>query len=592
MTDTQGASATTPLPMHQQHDQLLLGRYRVMSSGAEGGFGTVLTCWDTRLQRRVAIKRMPLARPDMPAGSASAIEEALAEARTSCLLAHPNIVTVFDFESDVSFAYLVMEYIDGLTLTELLSRVEGGTLTTEECAYLIGSVAKALEFAHENGVLHLDLKPSNIMIDHTGTVKLCDFGMATLASATGYGGARGGTVGYMPPEQILGDVVDERSDVFSLAVVAWQALTGQSPFAAPSAGSSLALIERGARPALSKLVPETEGMAEEVIMQALSANRSTRTPSVDVFARELVFGLGSPAEGAASIRELLEQASPEERTTEAQVKNALPFAYRHPKLGPTALRIATAALTVPPAMAASAVLFSSDERGQALTCALVAACSAAWPPAAPLLALGMIVFTLLSSAEGAVQASLPIASFVVLAVWWLAAGRKSHLSGLAVLPACLLETPLVAPSVCAFGLTPGCAALTGIAAWCIQAFYAACLETSFNVTHTAPLLHTTMLTNEFFIGMASAGFAGAIGAAITRHWGTVAAGIAGQIICLALIVGTQIATIWMKNDAIWQALNSRAVALGVLLSILACIATALRGPLSADEEVGLLDELT
>ena len=215
-------------------EETLLGRYRVLARRGAGGFGTVCTCWDTRLQRRVAIKRIPLLTSDDVSGaSASTADEALAEARTACLLAHPNIVTVYDFETDGTHAYLVMEYVDGLNLAELLARVEDGVLTHEECAHVLRSVAAALTYAHENGVLHLDIKPTNIMIDRQGTVKLADFGMATLASAAGYGGARGGTVGYMPPEQIQGLLVDERTDVFSLAVVTWQALTGRSPFLPP-----------------------------------------------------------------------------------------------------------------------------------------------------------------------------------------------------------------------------------------------------------------------------------------------------------------------------------------------------------------------
>lgn len=114
-----------PIRQTRPNEQLLLGRYRVMSSCGTGGFGTVLTCWDTRLQRRVAIKRMPLAIRGVYSGGAATMSEALAEARTSSMLAHPNIVTMFDFENDHDYAYLVMEYVDGMTLTELLSRVEG-----------------------------------------------------------------------------------------------------------------------------------------------------------------------------------------------------------------------------------------------------------------------------------------------------------------------------------------------------------------------------------------------------------------------------------------------------------------------------------
>ena len=224
-------------------EEVLLGRYRVLARRGTGGFGTVCTCWDQRLQRRVAIKRMPLL-----AETGTTAEEALAEARTSCMLSHPNIVTVLDFEADGAYAYLVMEYVDGLNLGELLARVEGGRLMPAECAHVVTSVSRALAFAHENRVLHLDIKPTNILIDRQGIVKLADFGMATLSSAAGYGDARGGTVGYMPPEQIEGMLVDERTDIFSLAVVAYQALVGQNPFAAPTAAGSLEKIRRDAAP--------------------------------------------------------------------------------------------------------------------------------------------------------------------------------------------------------------------------------------------------------------------------------------------------------------------------------------------------------
>ena len=215
--------SSTSASSQQPSQELLLNRYQVMETCGADGFGTVLDCWDTRLQRRVAIKSIPLAPQDQMT-SRQIIGEALDEARASSKIANPNIVTMYDFQSDEDYAYLVMEFIDGLTLSEFLARIEGGTLTDDECAHLVTSIGNALAFAHKNRVLHLDVKPSNILLERSGAIKLCDFGMATLASATGYGGARGGTVGYMPPEQINGRLVDERCDVFSLAVVCWQAL--------------------------------------------------------------------------------------------------------------------------------------------------------------------------------------------------------------------------------------------------------------------------------------------------------------------------------------------------------------------------------
>ena len=381
-----------------------------MSSCGTGGFGTVLTCWDTRLQRRVAIKRMPLAIRGVYSGGAATMSEALAEARTSSMLAHPNIVTMFDFENDHDYAYLVMEYVDGMTLTELLSRVEGGTLTADECAYMVRSLCDALAFAHENGVLHLDIKPSNIMFDRSGAVKLCDFGMATLASATGYGDARGGTIGYMPPEQIEGGLVDERSDVFALAVVAWYALTGDNPFAAGTAEESLAKIERGARRKPSKANPSLAGMAEEVLLQSVSASPSGRLPSVDAFSNELVFGLGDADEGASSIRGLLEQTTDDEGDGMAERDlRALPVAYRYPWLSGCVARMGAAAGSVLVAYQALPFALGDDPQTTLMGCALVAACAAAWTPLGSMLAMAACVCALANGAQGATEVLLPTA---------------------------------------------------------------------------------------------------------------------------------------------------------------------------------------
>ena len=263
----QQASPTTPAP--SSHAQMLLGRYRVLAVNNDGGFGTVSICWDTRLQRRVAIKRMPLLVDANSPAQASTLDEALKEARTSSMLAHPNIVTVFDFEVDTRYSYLVMEYVDGMSLADLLARVEDGVLTFDECAHVADCISAALAYAHENGVLHLDIKPANILIDRSGTVKLGEFVLTTLASAAGYGGARGGTVGYMPPEQIERSYVDERTDVFSLAVVVWQSLMGSCPYEADTPEKSLELIRRGPSPTLSRVEPDLAGMVEETLLRAL-----------------------------------------------------------------------------------------------------------------------------------------------------------------------------------------------------------------------------------------------------------------------------------------------------------------------------------
>ena len=581
-----------PIRQTRPNEQLLLGRYRVMSSCGTGGFGTVLTCWDTRLQRRVAIKRMPLAIRGVYSGGAATMSEALAEARTSSMLAHPNIVTMFDFENDHDYAYLVMEYVDGMTLTELLSRVEGGTLTADECAYMVRSLCDALAFAHENGVLHLDIKPSNIMFDRSGAVKLCDFGMATLASATGYGDARGGTIGYMPPEQIEGGLVDERSDVFALAVVAWYALTGDNPFAAGTAEESLAKIERGARRKPSKANPSLAGMAEEVLLQSVSASPSGRLPSVDAFSNELVFGLGDADEGASSIRGLLEQTTDDEGDGMAERDlRALPVAYRYPWLSGCVARMGAAAGSVLVAYQALPFALGDGLQTTLMGCALVAACAAAWTPLGSILAMAACVCALANGAQGATEVLLPTALGAASLAWWIAIGRSERLAATALLAPAVLVCPGAGAGLAAMALTPLRAAFTSVLAYLFALLFRACLASGFAAGPVAQDLLGQLVTTGTWVAIAGVAAAAGAAGAIDRWRGTVASGIAGQILGLVVLVAAQVVAVRVENGGIWAAPKWSAVAIEVLLTVLLCLATHLRGPRGEGEEVEDIHEL-
>lgn len=581
-----------PIRQTRPNEQLLLGRYRVMSSCGTGGFGTVLTCWDTRLQRRVAIKRMPLAIRGVYSGGAATMSEALAEARTSSMLAHPNIVTMFDFENDHDYAYLVMEYVDGMTLTELLSRVEGGTLTADECAYMVRSLCDALAFAHENGVLHLDIKPSNIMFDRSGAVKLCDFGMATLASATGYGDARGGTIGYMPPEQIEGGLVDERSDVFALAVVAWYALTGDNPFAAGTAEESLAKIERGARRKPSKANPSLAGMAEEVLLQSVSASPSGRLPSVDAFSNELVFGLGDADEGASSIRGLLEQTTDDEGDGMAERDlRALPVAYRYPWLSGCVARMGAAAGSVLVAYQALPFALGDGPQTTLMGCALVAACAAAWTPLGSILAMAACVCALANGAQGATEVLLPTALGAASLAWWIAIGRSERLAATALLAPAVLVCPGAGAGLAAMALTPLRAAFTSVLAYLFALLFRACLASGFAAGPVAQDLLGQLVTTGTWVAIAGVAAAAGAAGAIDRWRGTVASGIAGQILGLVVLVAAQVVAVRVENGGIWAAPKWSAVAIEVLLTVLLCLATHLRGPRGEGEEVEDIHEL-
>lgn len=583
-------SRSMPHPGARPAHETILGRYRVMTTSGTGGFGTVLACWDTRLQRRVAIKRMPLATADGSLPSRQVIDEALAEARTSSLLAHPNIVTVYDFEVDRDWAYLVMEYVDGPTLTELLARVEGGTLTNDEVAFLVESVGDAVAYAHENGVLHLDIKPSNIMFERTGTIKICDFGMATLASATGYGDARGGTVGYMPPEQIEGGMVDERSDVFGLAVVCWQALLGENPFAALTAQESLARMKRGPRKPIGRMDPEVKGMAAEAITQGIDPNPAGRPPSIEAFAHEVAFGLGDAGAGAASIRHLLEQyADDEEAPDKGDVRERLPLSFRYPWLEGAVARGLAALTCAPLVLGATRVLLAGSGMAQVLACVLAAGASAAWPPLASVLAIGSMCAAVFATSDSAASIMTSGIVLVLLVAWWTHAGRATRLTSTALLLPVCTQTPALAPFVAAFSEAPAPAVLTSLASWLLAHLARDLTATGFVADSALPLLGRQVFSPPGLVLLAATAAGAGLGALIARR-GSVGAGVAAQILSLVLVCGGLFAGTLVENGGLWSTESWVSLGLGVLLCVLLCIATAVRGPLYPDEEVGQIHE--
>lgn len=578
MGDTPGAAGAGATQVRDTPpEEVLLGRYRVLTRRGTGGFGTVCTCWDLRLQRRVAIKRMPLL-----AETGTTAQEALAEARTSCMLSHPNIVTVLDFESDGAYAYLVMEYVDGLNLAELLARVEGGRLTPPECAHVVESVARALAYAHENRVLHLDIKPTNILIDRQGIVKLADFGMATLSSAAGYGDARGGTVGYMPPEQIEGMLVDERTDVFSLAVVACQALTGKSPFAAQTAAGSLDKIRRDAAHAVVRGCPELDPAAGQVLLAALASEPAGRTPDVLDLADDLVSCLGDPREGAASLAELVNQAEsddPAEVPTRAQAALAL----ARPWLPGAIVRAVSALLAFAALRLVLPALPGADDQFLAVASLACAGATALWPPLGSVLAGAGLVAAIAVTAPTPASFPLAAATGAALAAWWAVAGRTDHLGSAALLLPCCLPTPSAGAALAGYALDPLPAALTGAAGYLAGSLFHICVAEGFFAAAVVSRLGEAWLRPSFWVMVAGSATCALACSAVAMR-GSVASGIAGQALGLGCLVVAGALAAGMENGGIWGTPNGEAVVVAVLLFVLLCTATVLRGPLFEDQE--------
>lgn len=440
----------------------LLKRYRPLETRAAGGFGSVEICLDSRLQRRVGIKRMPLASPDArtPLETTAA---ALAEARTASMLQHPNIVQVIDFTYDSAHAYLVMEYVDGMTLEEFLQQVEGHSLTYDEAACIADALVQALSFAHENGVLHLDIKPANVLIDRNGHVKLADFGMAMLASAAGFGGARGGTIGYMPPEQLNGEQVDERSDIFALAAVLYESLCATAPFRAGTPADSLDRIIRGVLYP-SDLLPDIPEAAEQALLDALSPSPYDRMPSVAEFGDAFLARLGNPREGRKSLARIIARLTSDD-TEDALDPDKGYLGSRFPRAREYALGAVTGVAVAAVSWALLGDLQVGGAAVRAITAAGIGVGAGIAPQIGSALALAGWLMLIVNSTPLFEVLPLAVLAFCLMAAWWFVWGRL-HPAASTVLVTCAAlglaagDAMILAPASAVIGgffLTPSVA---------------------------------------------------------------------------------------------------------------------------------------
>jgi serine/threonine-protein kinase len=228
---------TLPAPdrLFLEFQAAVAGRYSIERELGRGGMGVVYLARDLRLDRVVAIKLLP---PERGAGTR---ERFLREARTAARLSHPNIIPIHAVEETAGFVFFVMAFIDGETVGARLRRE--GPLKAYDAARVLREVAWALAYAHGQGVVHRDIKPDNILIERgSGRALVADFGIARLVQTPGMSGEGElvGTPEYMSPEQASGSDIDGRSDLYSLGVVGYYALSGRLPFTAPSVAAVLA----------------------------------------------------------------------------------------------------------------------------------------------------------------------------------------------------------------------------------------------------------------------------------------------------------------------------------------------------------------
>ncbi len=283
---------------------LILNRYRPLEEAGSGGFATVLAAWDTRIQRRVAIKCLSLEGCSI-AGSPREIP-GLDEARTAAMLSDPHIVGVYDFDVCGSAAYLIMEYVDGITLTELMR--EEGPLSIDVATCVFEAVAGALETAHDNQVLHLDIKPDNVLINRQGQVKVADFGLSQLSHAAGFGRAAGGTIGYMPLEQMRLQACDARTDEWALAALTYQMLMGENPFVARDLDSAERAIEQAEVVVPSSVRLDVDEELDEALFGALAIDADERFDTVSLFSEALLAHMGDARRGARELAAIVGEA--------------------------------------------------------------------------------------------------------------------------------------------------------------------------------------------------------------------------------------------------------------------------------------------
>ena len=283
-------------------DYLLAGRYRLTDRIAAGGMGEVWRGEDVLLNRAVAVKLLPTGR----AGDESFLARFRAEARYAASLSHPGIARVYDYGESAEFggAYLIMELVKGEPLSAILARA--GRLSPDATLDIVGQSARALDAAHQAGIVHRDIKPGNLLVAAGGTTKITDFGIATAVRAAQAShltetGMVMGTAMYVSPEQATGAPVDASSDIYSLGVVAYECLAGHVPF---TASEPLAIAYAHKHAPMPALPPDVPQPVADLVYDMLAKTPAGRPVSARVVAdradmlREALF-LGGGALGAA-----------------------------------------------------------------------------------------------------------------------------------------------------------------------------------------------------------------------------------------------------------------------------------------------------
>jgi len=276
------------------------GRYQIITRVASGGMGEVYRAHDAVLARDVAIK---LLHPQL-AGDRGFVERFRREARAAAILNHPSIVGVYDWGSTDGTYFMVMEYVQGMNLRSLLAEYE--RLEPAQAVEICLPVLAALDHAHGHGIVHRDVKPENILIARSGSVKVADFGLARAYADSYVSQAEGtvtGTVQYLAPEQIQGEPADPRTDLYAMGVVLFELLTGRPPFIGETSLGIAYQHLSGRVPTPSTVVPTVPPELDRIVLMATEKERDRRPASARALRDELVRATPSLAP-AGSVRRL------------------------------------------------------------------------------------------------------------------------------------------------------------------------------------------------------------------------------------------------------------------------------------------------
>ena len=260
--------------------RILARRYELQELIGGGGMADVYKAQDKLLDRAVAVKILH----QQYANDAEFVEKFRREATAAAKLAHPNIVNIYDVGEDGGSQYIVMEYVSGPTLKEVIQ--QKGCLEPIEAVRIAKEIASALESAHRNNLVHCDIKPHNILVMPDGHIKVTDFGIARAVSASTmtYSGSVMGSVHYFSPEQAKGTVITTKSDVYSLGVVLYEMLTGQLPFNGETS-VSIALKHLQEEPVpIRQLNPSIPPVLEAIVQKAMSKDPADRPNSTELYA--------------------------------------------------------------------------------------------------------------------------------------------------------------------------------------------------------------------------------------------------------------------------------------------------------------------